>query len=76
MDPFREQRFHASSPSQPLIGALLVHGLNGNKSDMAEIEKKKMRNYTDKYTYKRPFQCQPVHVYWLCEPERIYWSNR
>ncbi|HEY5005055.1 MAG TPA: hypothetical protein VII61_17965, partial [Ktedonobacteraceae bacterium] len=38
MDPFREQRPQASSPSQPLIGALLVHGLNGNKSDMAEIE--------------------------------------
>jgi carboxylesterase len=38
MDPSREQGPHASSSSHPLIGALLVHGLNGNKSDMAEIE--------------------------------------
>lgn len=41
MDPSQEQSLHStahSSPSQPLIGALLVHGLNGNKSDMVEIE--------------------------------------
>lgn len=41
MDPAREQRLHSSSPSSPSlppIGALLVHGLNGNRSDMVEIE--------------------------------------
>ena len=38
---FQEQKLHSSShssPLQPIIGVLLVHGLNGSKRDMAEIE--------------------------------------
>jgi hypothetical protein len=42
---------------------------------LVEETEAKILNYADKYTYKRPFQSRSVHVYWLYESERIYWSS-